>query len=549
MKNVTYFYNATIWMGDNVLPVEGWMAIQNEKIVELGKGKLPSQYLGLNAVDLNHRHIIPGLVDCHTHLSVSAWIPYTLDGSGWRSKKDVLQAVNQYATLQSKDAWIIAFYADFFQIGSLPTLQELTEAAEGRPVLINDFSLHKSLISESTMVKANLHQMAFHPNDIERKRGVPTGLIKETAHGHALSIALTEFAQQFESLNILSMLEAEADRHIAMGIVEAHDPCMHPKLQSAAEKLHERSPLRFSWSHVNTHEKADFVSDNVCLSCGAGPKSAKMFLDGADDCAICLNPADVMKMSAYSIGQSLTGNLDALKTLTKARLTYRNGKIETKFLRSSTKDVTQRIDKLGEQATRPKIHALGNKAISCACESLKNTGTKDATIEHLVMASDENIEEVLECGAVASLQPGFIQQAKEIAASNIEKALHVIPAKTLLKSGASVALSSDNPCGPLNPLHNIRRAVSRRSDDGLVIDAKEALTISEALKAYSIGGHHGIHCVPGDGLKPNAKANFVVLSGHPENAQTEVMQTWIAGECFYSRSRHHNPLTQFENTV
>ena len=537
MKNVSYFHNGTIWMSDDVLPVHGWMAVEGNTLIDMAGGPLPEHFAGLNAIDLNHRHVTPGLVDCHTHLSISAWIPYTLDGSNWRSKHDVLQAINKQATIVSKDAWIIAFYADFFQIGKLPSLLELTEAAEGRPVLINDFSLHKSLISEPAMARANLNQMAFHPNDIERKRGGPTGLIKETAHGHTLSIALTEFAQQFESLNVLSMLEAEADRHIALGIVEAHDPCMHPKLQAAAEKLHERSPLRFSWSHVNTHEQADFVSDNVCLSCGAGPKSAKMFLDGADDCAICLNPADVMKMSAYSIGQSLTGNVDALRTLTKARLTYRNGKIETKFLRSSTKEVTQRIDKLGEQATRPKIHALGNKAISCACESLKNTGTKDATIEHLVMASDENIEEVIECGAVASLQPGFIQQAKEIAASNIEKALHVIPAKTLLKSGASVALSSDNPCGPLNPLHNIRRAVSRCSDDGLVIDAKEALTITEALKAYTIGGYHGIHGVPGDGLKPNAKANFVVLSGHPENAQTEVMQTWIAGECVYSRSR------------
>lgn len=543
MKNTasnqeSYFYNGTIWAGAEVEPIKGWFSIINGKFNQIQSGDLPENLKSKTAVNLNDRHILPGLVDCHSHLTVSAWIPYTLDGSGWNSKKEMLMAIRQHAEKMDKSSWIIGFYADFYRIGALPSLLELNEAAGGRPLLINDFSLHKSLASEAALEQANIQRMHFSASDVMVSRqGSPSGLLKETASGHALSIGLTEFAQQFESFNMLSLLHAEADRHLSLGIVECHDPCMHPRLQITAEKFEKQTPLKFSWSHVKSHEKADYVGENVCLSCGAGPSSAKMFLDGADDCAICLKPSEVLKMSTLSIGQALLGNTHVLRTLTKAKLTYRNGKFRAPFLRLPKDKITQQLASLGEQNVRPKIHALGNEAVSCACHSLNDSGIKDATVEHLVLLSDNNIEEVAKSGAVASLQPGFLQQAKELASSNIHNVMNVIPAKSLSKSGITIALSSDNPCGPLNPLANIRRAVTRMSDDGILVDKKEALTISEAIKAYSLGGQQAIHGQTGSGIEYNSNANFIVVSGHPEHSFSEVMETWIEGECVFNRSR------------
>lgn len=531
-----YYYNATIWSGRNVQPMQGWFSVVDGRFATIASGELPTDFQSDEAVNLHGRHVLPGLVDCHSHLTVSAWIPYTLDGSAWKNKTHMLQDIAKYSEKLSSDAWVIGFYADFFKVGKLPDQQALNEACGGRPLLIMDFSLHKSLASEAAFERANIARMKFSDGDVQRNtRGIATGLLKETANGHALSIALTEFAQQFESLQMLALMHSEANRHIALGIVECHDPCMHPKLQSIAEKFTQQTPLKFSWSHVTSHEHADFVAENVCLSCGSGPKSAKMFLDGADECAICLKPSDVLKMSALSVGQALTGNTDALRTLTKTKLTYRNGRVRTPFMRLPKEQLTHKLADLGEQEVRPKIHALGNEAVSCACQGLVESGVKDATVEHLVLLSNESIEQVAQSGAVASLQPGFLQQAKELASSNIHKVLNVIPAQSLSEAGVPIALSSDNPCGPLDPLANIRRAVTRTSDDGLIIDPKESITISQAIQAYSIGGQQAIHGKPGQGIEADAPANFIVISGHPEHSYSEVMQTWIDGQCVYSR--------------
>ncbi|MAZ89610.1 MAG: hypothetical protein CL693_18405 [Cellvibrionaceae bacterium] len=530
-----FFYNATLWAGNKVEPIKGWFSVMGGKFQTVHAGDLPAQRKR-NSTNLNGRHVLPGLVDCHSHLSVSAWIPFTLDGSGWHNKSDLLRDVRLQAKKLDADAWIIAFYADFFRLGALPSLLELNEAAQGRPLIIQDFSLHKGLASEAAYERASISRMNFSSRDLEtNKQGVPTGLLKETVNGHTLSIALTQFAQQFESLNMQSLLQAEANRHLSLGIVECHDPCMHPKLQTSAERFERQTPLKFSWSHVKSHEQADYVSDNVCLSCGAGPRSAKMFLDGADDCALCLKPSDVLKMSARSVGQAVVGKVDTLRAMSRVKLTYREGKIRTPFLRLPHDGVTQQIVELAEQGVRPKIHALGNEAVSCACDSLQKSGVTDATVEHLVLMSDDNLEQVARSGAVASLQPGFLQQAKALAASNVHCVLKVIPAKSLSQVDVPIALSSDNPCGPLNPLANIRRAVTRLSDDGLLVDENESLSPSEAIRAYSIGGQQAIHGRPGVGIEARAPANFVVISGHPMHSYSEVMETWIDGECVFSQ--------------
>jgi predicted amidohydrolase YtcJ len=243
----------------------------------------------------------------------------------------------------------------------------------------------------------------------------------------------------------------------------------------------------------------------------------------------------IMKMSAYSIGTALKGDFKGLKSLTRTKLNYKNGLFFSPHLRMNKTQASQILSDLGSEGLRPKIHALGNEAVNCACTALKESKTKDATIEHLVFLTDENIENVASTGAIASLQPGFLENTSEIRDSNIEKVFHVIPAKSLMKAGVPTALSSDNPCGPLNPLENIRRAVNRNTSSGYIFDKKESLTMSEAIRAYSIVGNQAIHGREGKGLELGAEADMTILNGHPENNFSEVISTWIDGVEVYSR--------------
>ncbi len=527
-------HNGTFWQGKQAKPIKGWIAIQNDKITNFVQGKLPDSIEAEKIIDLNQSHVLPGFVDCHTHLTISAWIPCTVDGSNWASKLDMLNTLRSHARTLKQEAWIVVFYADFFKIGKLPSMDELNEAVGGRPIVINDFSLHKCLANDNAFKQANVSLKTFNSCDIEFKNGKPTGLLREMASGQMLSTGLRNFAEQFENLNITSLLEAEARRHISLGITACHDPIVHPIMQEAMEKLEKITPIKLSWSHVKSHEQAEFVSEDLCLSCGTGPKSAKLFLDGADQCAICLNPMDVMNMSMRSITQAFTGNFSSLHTLTNQKMNYKSGQFKSPYLKIDQKALGRSLDELSNQGVRPKIHALGNEAVKCACKALKNSGVKNATVEHLVLVSDDNIEDVAECGAVASLQPGFLQQAEELETSELDKVFNVIPAKSLLNADIPVALSSDSPCGPLNPLGNIRLAVDRISGNGIIIDKKERLTTSEAIAAYSMGGHHAIHNSPHGGIAIGESADLAILNGHPDNSFAQVISTWIDGKEEYS---------------
>jgi predicted amidohydrolase YtcJ len=530
-----YLYNGTFWAGNNVKPISGWIEISNSKISQIEEGELPDRYLGKSSINLNKAHILPGLVDCHSHLSVSAWIPFTIDGSAWTTKKSLLASISKNSTNLDKESWLIAFHADFYKMDQLPTLDELNSASGGRPIVISDYSLHLYLVNEAAVKISGICDFKYPSGEIEYKKGKLTGLIKESAGGYMLGMALTKFSEHFEGLNVYTMLEMEAERHLSLGITGCHDPSVHPRIQFAMEKLEKKSPLKLSWSHVKAHEDPEFIPDELCLSCGTGPRSAKIFLDGASQCSLCLDPMQIMKMSAYSIGTALKGDFKGLKSLTRTKLNYKNGLFFSPHSRMNKTQASQILSDLGSEGLRPKIHALGNEAVNCACTALKESKTKDATIEHLVFLTDENIENVASTGAIASLQPGFLENTSEIRDSNIEKVFHVIPAKSLMKAGVPTALSSDNPCGPLNPLENIRRAVNRNTSSGYIFDKKESLTMSEAIRAYSIVGNQAIHGREGKGLELGAEADMTILNGHPENNFSEVISTWIDGVEVYSR--------------
>jgi predicted amidohydrolase YtcJ len=67
-----------------------------------------------------------------------------------------------------------------------------------------------------------------------------------------------------------------------------------------------------------------------------------------------------------------------------------------------------------------------------------------------------------------------------------------------------------------------------------VVDAREALTVEQAVAAYTTGGFRAIHGVPGRGLAVGAPADFVVLDGHPMRAASRVVETWIDGQLAWS---------------
>ena len=106
--------DAVIWTSSRPSPQPGYMAVCDGVIAAIGSGQSPDSP---KRRALGARHVLPGFVDAHSHLTVSAWLPRALG-------------------------------ADFDQwSGGLPRPDDLDAAAGGLPTVIADFSLHRCLAS------------------------------------------------------------------------------------------------------------------------------------------------------------------------------------------------------------------------------------------------------------------------------------------------------------------------------------------------------------------------------------------------------------------
>jgi predicted amidohydrolase YtcJ len=148
-----------------------------------------------------------------------------------------------------------------------------------------------------------------------------------------------------------------------------------------------------------------------------------------------------------------------------------------------------------------------------------------------------------ERGVIAVSQPIFIDELGDNFEHHLEdeRLYRVYPYRSILNAKVDLAFSTDAPVvRSLNPLQGIAAAVTRRSASGNIIGGDEAVTIAEALRAYTLGGTvaSGEELKKG-GLQSGYLADLVILSGDPlttpaeELTSLKVSSTLIGGKLAY----------------
>ena len=289
------------------------------------------------------------------------------------------------------------------------------------------------------------------------------------------------------------LLDREAQAHLRLGITRVHEPGVPPDLHARLAALAARTPLRLSWSASASAGLLDPPDDPRTLPpgpYGEAPASVKFFLDGAQRCALCLPPGTVLA----SLGRALRAALVARDVAPLAMLAAQRTRLDGLHLhmaweRFDEPALRARVDAFAGAGFVPRLHAIGNAAVAQAARTL--AAVSDAPRHHRTRAAraPEEIALLAACGAIVSTQPGFIPtHGPAMRALGLDVGLRPVPLASLLRGGVAIAISSDHPCGPLDPLHNLRHAVSRQLPDGERLAAAEAITQREALHAATAGG-------------------------------------------------------------
>lgn len=134
-------------------PYEGYVAIKDEKIMEVGRGKVPDLLKDKNTVEKNYKDklVMAGFHDSHAHLLMAGMFKSYVNLLNARSEEEAAMMVKKAADADgNKEGWIIGFswYHVFWDNKTLPTKASLDKYFPDRPVCLINAEAHGAWVKQ-----------------------------------------------------------------------------------------------------------------------------------------------------------------------------------------------------------------------------------------------------------------------------------------------------------------------------------------------------------------------------------------------------------------
>ncbi|MDT8304289.1 MAG: amidohydrolase, partial [Anaerolineae bacterium] len=202
------------------------------------------------------------------------------------------------------------------------------------------------------------------------------------------------------------------------------------------------------------------------------------------------------------------------------------------------------------------IHAIGDRAVHHVLDVYQTVRADEAArglkpaqmrhrIEHVQLIHPDDARRLGELGVIASMQPNHAPSDMHMADSYWgDRADYAYNIRLQLEAGAPVALGSDAPVEPIEPLPNLYAAVTRRRPDGSPgpegwrpgPGGRRHLSIDEAVHGFTTGPAYAAGMEDRLGqLRPGYLADLIVLDHNLFNEgpavilNTQVLGTMVSG--------------------
>jgi predicted amidohydrolase YtcJ len=166
------------------------------------------------------------------------------------------------------------------------------------------------------------------------------------------------------------------------------------------------------------------------------------------------------------------------------------------------------------------IHAIGDRAAAAVLDAVERAPVRSAEtphdrIEHAQLLRETDMARFAALGVTASFQPIHAAADRDLVEECWDgRQGRAYAWRSLVDAGTLLAAGSDAPVESVNPWLGIFAAVHRR----LPADSRgdwrpaQALTIAEALGAYTLGPAHALGVHDEGHLRPGARADLAILS-------------------------------------
>ncbi len=470
-------------------------------------------------VDVGGAVVLPGFVDAHNHLAWAGRASRTLDVSGCVTVSQVVGVLRG----ASRSVWLEVAGYDWRALDRPLTARDLDVV--GPRVYVQDLSGHACVVSSDVLELLPASVLG----DVERdSAGVPTGFLAEGAQTAVRALMLP-----YSVGDIASDVRLGALQCLKEGVVLAAEA-------GVGEGLIGSSPVE-----VAAYQAAD-LPIRVQLMVSAGElRDVRAHVDDGVRRALPLGVRTGFGDEWLSIG--------ALKLWTDGGMMARTAALTSPYVGSGGVGQLQDDPEVMRAAIldghaagwQLAVHAIGDRAVDFALDALAEAQSavvrEDARhrIEHCGLVRPDQLARIASLGVTPVVQPAFLWAYGDdySAIMGAERAPWLYRGRSFLERGVVVAGSSDRPVADGNPLRGVQFMVERRSRGGLSVGPEEAVSVGEALAAYTLGAAYACRRERDSGsLAVGKLADFVVLDDDPRTCEVSriadigVLATVVGGE-------------------
>ncbi|MBT9150296.1 MAG: N-substituted formamide deformylase [candidate division WS2 bacterium] len=456
-----------------------------------------SQLLGKNSkiIDLKGKTVLPGFVDSHVHLVMSAIKNQEVDFSNINSMGELLEKIEN-ETLKDGKQVIFGWGLDPSRFSeTIPTLTELDKVANGKTILISRIDGHSALTNSK-----GLEMLGMKDNN-------SPVLIREQYNQ-----AVSAFYNSLTRDDIEKALKLFSQEVVKQGVTFVHaleGGFTSPTLSvDTLLKTRNTLPMRVTlyYQTLNIRE---------VLQLGLKRIGGCLLIDG-------------------SFGSHTARVKEPYSDLPQQRgvLYFDPKRLEGFIIEAHSLNLQIAMHAIGDEAIDELIKAYSRAIKKSPRRNLRHR------IEHFELPKKEHIEQASKLGIVLSMQPVFEHywggRGKMYERRLGSRVDNTNPLKTIIKKGITIAGGSDSFVTPINPILGIYSAVNHPNEN-------ERVTVKEAVNMFTLNGWFAAGAErKGGSLEVGKVGDLVVLNEDPykinpqEILSLKPLMTVTRGKVVYS---------------
>ncbi|HEY0636694.1 MAG TPA: amidohydrolase [Pseudonocardiaceae bacterium] len=470
-------------------------------------------------VDLGGATVLPGFVDAHVHLVWAGLREITPSIAPCADRAEVLRIIGEAARRRAPGDWVDVAGYDQRPLGGHLTAAELDSVAGGRKVFVVHDSGHACVVSGAVL--ALLPPGTPHENGMLAEQGMAD--VRRLRQPYAAA-ELADAVERGGRTCLAEGVTAAAEAGIGGGLV-SHSPVELEAYLRRPPPIRMRLMVAGALLRDPGAHPADGIPRAMDLGLRTGfggPRlgigALKIFTDGG----MMARTAALTEPYLDAAGAGHAGDLFT----------------DEAWLRSVIVD--------GHRAGwQLAVHAIGDRAIDVALDSIAEAQRAhprpDARhrIEHAGLVRPDHLPRFAELGVLPVVQPNFLWYFGDDYAAVLGpgRAPWLYRGRGFLDAGVRLVGSSDRPVTPGAPLRSIQFMVTRRTATGATVGPGEAITVEEALRAFTADAAYACHWEDDLGsIRPGLLADLVVLGADPRRVppdaigDIEVLATLVDGE-------------------